>query len=364
MIAVYYPLNSSSYPLLRCMLPHFIYALLLSRFRNPQQNEAQDDSITRSETAVAAASNELLHLKIIIAPRFCIILNLQVSYFDSGLQVKEKLLKKLASLQTSPSRSLPSDIHAFRLVRSCTKELFQDFDSILSSHVKNHEEFILTIKRTDGHMNRLLNVQTQRGPSEKEILNRTKNFAVVRSSVATGLNMSLDSAFLQGDLQHDLRKILSEIAKYSAYILGSLPYAEKLIRYYRQKILHNLNNHQDIVKILIDMGFRKKSVMRALRLQGNNYTLALDWLVENVSKEGDAAAAAEEDRGGGGQSNNSNMELSNESNGFEEEGEEEEEDNCGDTYKKHFYTRPFSSTNSIFYPKHKAIVSICPRVCA
>ncbi|KAG5682429.1 hypothetical protein PVAND_011782 [Polypedilum vanderplanki] len=307
----------------------------------PQLSEIQDDIDIESTT-----SSELLNLKIII-PKLCIVLNLQVSYFDSCLQIKEKLLKKLESTQ-SPSRSISNDIHSFRLVRSYTKEPFQNFDSILSSNVKNNEEFILIIRRTNGQINQILNVHNQYGPTDREILNRTKNFPIVHSTISAALNMTLDSTFLQGDLQNDLRKILSEIAKYSAYILGSLPYAEKLIRYYRQKILYNLNNNSDIIKILSEMGFSKKNVIRALKLQGNNYTLALDWLVENVKEE-----EMEEERGQS-ESANSNMELSSESN------EVEDENSVSDTYKK-FYTKPYSSSNSIFYPKHKAI-SIKDRV--
>lgn len=318
-----------------------IFPCLLD-FRKPQQNEELDDNIRRQATSDQSSSTtDLLYLRI-IAPRFNSIFNLQVSYFDSGLQVKEKLLKKLESTQ-SPSRSFPSDFSLFRLVRSCTKQHFKDFDSILNSNVRNMEEFILTIRRGDSNINRLLlNVQNCHGPTEKEILNKTKNFPLIRSTISNSLNnMSLDSAFLQGDLQHDLRKILSEIAKYSAYIIGSLPFAEKLIKYYRQKILYNLHNHHDIVKLLMDMGFSENNVLRALKLQGNNYTSALDWLVENVSKE--------EEVDDEGQSNN--LELSNDSNDTSEENGSE------NGYKK-FYSKTFSSTNSIFYPKHKAIVSV------
>lgn len=270
----------------------------------------------------------------IITPRLGKVFSIHVSYFDSGLQVKEKALKKLESTQGSPSRSLLlHDPNSFRLVRSSTNQPFRDYESILTSNVHNMEEFVLTIKRTDGNFNRLLTIQPSQGPTEKEILTRTKHLPLIRSSVSTSLNTSLDSAFLQGDLQHDLRKILSEIAKYSAYILGSLPFAEKLIKYYRQKILLSLHNHQDIVKLLMDMGFSRRDVKRALKIQGNNYALALDWLVENVSKEDE------------GQSNINQIEVASETNDIDDSNE--------NVYKK-FY----SSTSSIFYPKHKAVVSI------
>lgn len=208
--------------------------------------------------------------------------------------------------------------------------------------MRDGEEFLLLSKRADGSLNQLLNVQNCHGPTEKEILNRTKNLPLIRSTLSVGLNLSMDSAFFQGDLQHDLRKILSEIAKYSAYIIGSSPFAEKLIKYYRQKILLSLNNHRDIVKILMEMGFSRSNVLRALKLQGNNYSMALDWLVENVEKE-----ELHED----GQSTNS-LELSSES--IEDVAATNPTD-C--TYKK-FYSRTFPSTNSIFFSKHKAIVSI------
>lgn len=282
-----------------------------------------------------------------------VVLKLQISYFDTGLQVKEKALKKLESMN-SPSRSSSSsststfnyDIHQHRLVRSSTKLAFRDFDSILNCHVRDGEEFLLLSKRADGSLNNLLNVQNYHGPTEKEIINRTKNLPLIRSQLSVGQNLSMDSAFFQGDLQHDLRKILSEIAKYSAYIIGTSPYAEKLIKYYRQKILLSLNNQRDIVKILMEMGFSRSNVLRALKLQGNNYSMALDWLVENVEKE----EQIHED----GQSTKStnSLELSSES--IEDVAASNPTD-C--TYKK-FYSKTFPSTNSIFFSKHKAIVSI------
>lgn len=293
-------------------------------FRKPQE-ESQDDS---KDDAIEA-STDLLHLRILTS-RLGIV-NLTVSYFDSGLQLKEKAIKKLeASL--SPSSSFSDDIHNYKLVRSSTKKQFRDFDSILGSGVKNYEEFLMLTKRPGGAIDNLMKVHS-RGPTEKEILSKTRNLPLVRSSNSTTLNMNMDTAFFQGDLQHDLRKILSEIAKYSAYILGTLPFGEKLIKYYRQKIIMSLYNHHDIVRLLVDMGFSRENVLRALKLHGNNYTLALDWLVENVSK---SSIEARE----------SSIELSSES----------IDDLSESTYRK-LCKKTFPSTNSIFYPKHKAIVS-------
>lgn len=298
----------------------------LCSFRKPQ-GEPQDDT---KENVSLESSTDLLQLRIVTS-RWGIVC-LPVSYFDSGLQIKEKAIKKLEASH-SPSLSLSDDTQCYKLVRSCTKRPFRDFDSILGSNVKNMEEFLMLSKRADGVIDNLLKVHNSRGPTEKEILMKTKHLPLIPTSTSTTLNMSIDNAFFQGDLQQDLRKILSEIAKYSAYILGSLPFAEKLIKYYRQKILMSLYNHQDIIKLLMDMGFSHENVLRALKLHGNNYTLALDWLVENVSKTSIEGP--------------SSLEISSES----------IDDLTESTYRK-LCKKTFPSTNSIFYPKHKAIVSI------
>jgi hypothetical protein len=279
----------------------------------------------------------------IVASR--VVLKVQVSYFDTALQIKEKAIKKLESMH-SPSRSsvsFNSDINSYRLFRSSTKAAFKDIHSILSSHVQNGEEFLLISKRPDANLRHVMIVQHSHGPTEKEILSRTRHLPLIRSSLSAGLNLSMDSAFFQSDLQHDLRKILSEIAKFSAYVLGTSSFADKIIKYYKQKILMNLNNHQDIVRLLMEMGFSRKNVSRALKLQGNNYSLALDWLVENVEKEEDVVVEEEE----GQSTTNNSLELSSES----------IEDVAADFTNKKFYSRSFPSTNSIFFSKHKAIVS-------
>lgn len=295
--------------------------------RRKPQSESQDDG---KESGSIESSTDLLQLRIVTS-RLGVV-SLQVSYFDSGLQIKEKAIKKLEASH-SPSSSFSDDIHCYKLVRSSTKRPFRDYDSILGNNVRNLEEFLLLSRRADSATENLLKVHS-RGPTEKEILMKTKHLPAIAASQSTALNMTMDQAFFQGDLQHDLRKILSEIAKYSAYILGSLPFAEKLIKYYRQKILMGLYNHEDIIRLLVDMGFSHDNVLRALKLHGNNYSLALDWLVENVSKTSIEG--------------HSSLELSSDS----------INDLTESTYRK-LCTKTFPSSNSIFYPKHKAIVSIC-----
>ena len=299
--------------------------MVIYDFRKPQC-EPQDDT---NENDSFESSTDLLHLRIVTSHFGCF--NLKVSFFDSGLQVKERAIKKLEA-SSSPSSSFSDETNCYKLIRSSTKRPFRDYDSILGSNVMNLEEFLMLTKRADSTLDNLAKVNNSRGPTEKEILTRTKNLPRVLPLNSTSPNNSSDIAFFQGDLQHDLRKILSEIAKYSAYIIGSLPFAEKLIKYYRQKILMSLYNHQDIVKLLSDMGFSHENVLRALKLHGNNYSLALDWLVENVSKTSI--------------SGQSSQELSSES----------IDDLTESTYRK-LCKKTFPSTNSIFYPKHKAIVS-------
>lgn len=337
-----------------CNLNNKWQFFFICTFRKPQCSEYQeDDKKSDGGSCCEETSTEHLFLRI-VAARLGIVLKLQVSRYDLGLQVKEKALKKLESMysptrSSSPSSPFSNDCCSYRLVRSSTKTAFKDIHSVSNYHVQNGEEFLLIFKRTDRSLNQVLNMKSCHGPTEKEILSRTRHLPLVHSTLSAGLNLSMDSAFFQGDLQHDLRKILAEIAKYSAFVLGSLPYAEKLIKYYRQKILMSLNNHQDIVRLLMEMGFSRKDVLRALKLQGNNYSLALDWLVENVEKdnnvdEEDVVVIEQQQEEEEGQSNSPEV-LSIES--IEDEN----------SYKK-FYSKTFPSTNSIFFTKHKAIVSV------
>lgn len=272
---------------------------------DPQDNTRENDS------------TEFLQLKIVTL-RLGVI-NLQVTHCDSGLQLKERIIKKLET-SNSLFTSFSNDLNYYQLVRSSTRNSFSDFDTVEKAFVRDKEEFLLLTKKkrntTSGKSN------GSRGPTEKEILTRTKNFPRILSN-STTLTNSFDTGFFQGDLQHDLRKILSEIAKYSACIIGSLPFAEKLIKYYRQKILMKIQNTRDVIKLLANMGFSQENVIRSLRVNGNNYSLALDWLVENVSKQ-----SIEQ----------SSLELSSES---------IDEPKYGKLYRK-----THLSTNSIFHPKH------------
>lgn len=239
-------------------------------------------------------------------------------------------MKKLEASSSPPPLSFVDETNYYKLIRSSTKKPFKDYESILSSNVKNMEEFLMLAKRADSAMDNT--AKNSRGPTEKEILARTKNLPRI-CAMTPSLNNPSDVAFFQGDLSSDLRKILSEIAKYSAFIIGTLPFAEKLIKYYRQKILMSLYKHQDIIKLLKDMGFSHENVIRALKINGNNYSLALDWLVENVSKTS--------------VDGQSSFEISSES-----------IDDLTESTYINLCRKTFPSTNSIFYPKHKAIVSI------
>jgi hypothetical protein len=270
-------------------------------------------------------SNDLLYLKVIMPQR---IIQIQVSSSDNGSSIKEKALRKYDS-----SPSISNDVHLYRLVRSSTKEIFKESDTVVMQNVQNSEEFLMKKCRVDE-----ISHQNHHGPTEKEILNKTKHLPSIRSSSTAYLN--LDYTFLQThDLQHDLRKILSEIAKYSAYIIGTHhSYSEKLIKYYRQKILMNLHNHHDIVQLLSEMGFKKRNILRALKINGNNYSLALDWLVENLSKD---------DKDDDLEDNADESEHSSES----------IESSSEFYYKNKYFSKSFASSSSIFYSKHRVYVS-------
>ena len=64
-----------------------------------------------------------------------------------------------------------------------------------------------------------------------------------------------------------MKKLITIILISSAYILGIGPFADKLIKMYRQKIKNNLKHQENSVKVLCEMGFKRDKVNQALKLK-------------------------------------------------------------------------------------------------
>lgn len=68
-------------------------------------------------------------------------------------------------------------------------------------------------------------------------------------------------------------------------VIGSGPYAKRLIAMLKQKLINKRNYQNDTTQCLVDMGFKKEKAEYALKLHNNVYSAALEWLIQRQSQE-------------------------------------------------------------------------------
>jgi Kip1 ubiquitination-promoting complex protein 2 len=160
-----------------------------------------------------------------------------------------------------------------KLLRIKTRQFIRDFENLSQMHVTNCEEFMLTFMRKPSNV-----VENFSSITQSQILEKTLNHASVNSAKPSFRPTHL----LVND---SLRKIFITLAYESAYIVGTTPYADKLIEYYRFKMYYYIKHHKNAVDVMCRLGFPLEKVHFAIKLKSNNYKLALDWLIENASAQ-------------------------------------------------------------------------------
>lgn len=78
--------------------------------------------------------------------------------------------------------------------------------------------------------------------------------------------VSIDELVLQSDVQYDIRKILISLANSCAYVIGSGPYATRIINMLKQRLIQRKQHEQDTKQCLIEMGFTRSKVQHALNI--------------------------------------------------------------------------------------------------
>lgn len=78
-----------------------------------------------------------------------------------------------------------------------------------------------------------------------------------------------------------MRKIFVTLAIESAHQLSVTPFADKLVAYYRLQIQYYIKHCKNVVEVMVQLGFPKRDVKRAMKLKASNPTAALDWLIAN-----------------------------------------------------------------------------------
>ncbi|XP_070492979.1 ubiquitin-associated domain-containing protein 1-like [Chironomus tepperi] len=162
---------------------------------------------------------------------------------------------------------------SMRLLRTKTKSLLNDSD-YLTKQFKNNEEFLLTFRRSLDSLPKSSEILS--GPTEDQIIEKTQHLPNLKRPPVYNINHLFR--------QDDLRKIFITLAKESAYILCTKPHSFKILKYYREKINKYMNKYENAYKVMYKLGFSQDNVKHAMKLNANNYKLALDWLIDNVKQ--------------------------------------------------------------------------------
>lgn len=163
---------------------------------------------------------------------------------------------------------------SMKLIRTKTKRLLKDSDHLGRLNLKNNEEFVLTFCRPFNSLPQTSKILP--GPTLDEIIEKTKNFPHIKPLPVYNINHLFR--------QDDLRKIFITLAKEAAYILCTKPHSLKVLQYYRDKVNKYMNKYENAYKVMYKLGFSQDNVKQAMKLNANNYKLALDWLIDNVKQ--------------------------------------------------------------------------------
>lgn len=163
----------------------------------------------------------------------------------------------------------------FKLMRMKNKQELDDSE-VLSNNVLNNEEFLLVTRRQ--HINDEFTKYTElAGPSELMISERTAHLPKSQEKKAYKPKWLL--------IHDDMRKVIVTFAQESACLLAPTVHANKLIKFYRQRMHNFIKHHDDAFSIMCQLGFPPEQVKFAMKLKANNYRPALDWLIDNIKYE-------------------------------------------------------------------------------
>lgn len=202
---------------------------------------------------------------------------IEVSENEIGLNVKKKALKSmLERVEDFVSIGhFEEAVSYMKLIRVKNKQELIDSDILSDIKVEENEEFFLFMKRETVDYDMKLNDFKIAGPNEKQILEKTSHFPKVNLSKPI---CKVGWLFLQDDM----RKIIITLAHDCAYLLAPTKYADKMIRFLRQRMHNYIKHHEDASSVLCQLGFDSDRVKFALKIKANNYRLALDWLIDNA----------------------------------------------------------------------------------
>lgn len=214
-------------------------------------------------------------LQVKIISRECDPFEIAIPTNDVVANVKMHIIRELVTRKPNlkSNYNFPEEmITSVKLLRIRTREELKDAADIREYMINANEEFLMSFRRSPTPIEPKMDDIA--GPSEAEIVARTSHLPSLNSIPIYPINHLL--------LQDDLRKVFITLAKEAAYILCVSNHSIKILKYYQQKIGNYMRTRENAFKVMYKLGFSPKDVNLALHLTANNYSVALDWLIDNV----------------------------------------------------------------------------------
>lgn len=164
-----------------------------------------------------------------------------------------------AAANSSPSHSERSSTNVHKFYFNCGSESDSDDDETITTTVPATPTRAGTAMAATTIANSNMLVPTQR-----DIDLATENEAVRTANEPNVVN--IDELVSQSDVQYDIRKILISLANSCAYVIGSGPYATRIISMLKQRLVQRKQHEQDTQQCLIEMGFSRPKVQHALNI--------------------------------------------------------------------------------------------------
>lgn len=151
------------------------------------------------------------------------------------------------------------------------------------------EEWLLVQRKSTMSTARMAgaDAKTEAGPMQSDIDAATAD--IMQTTFPTPAVVNIDELVLQSDVttrlcilfgsrlkihiiyilqvQYDIRKILISLANSCAYVIGSGPYASRIVLMLKQRLIRKRRRHTDTVQCFVDMGFSRARAEEALRIK-------------------------------------------------------------------------------------------------
>ncbi|KAI9583674.1 ubiquitin-associated domain-containing protein 1 [Glossina fuscipes] len=256
---------------------------VLKNARRSSASSNLDAAVSSEEIVRGPAVKEPIKVRIICPSAR--VLAFQTETTKRLMDLKNEVILELADDLASIPLFAP-DVRTlgprFRLVKADYQGVELSEQQTLSQlNITNNELLVLVFKH-----NNLQQIITQtretRSAPDVEIEAATRSVPARQGDLPM---VDLNEIFQQSNLQFDVRKVLISLAQASAAIIGSGPYANRLIAMLKQKLINKRNYQNDTLQCLVDMGFKKERAEYALKIHNNVYSTALEWLIQRQSED-------------------------------------------------------------------------------